>query len=175
LPCFRELPLMVKVAQIYEDYQFIIGGHENFPESFYRSFTGSTDIRIIYGKTLDLLKIATAALVTSGTATLEAGLIGTPQVVCYNTAPVSFQIARLLIRTKYISLVNLILDRNCVTELIQNDYTLDNLSGSLEKILMDAAARKAITDGYEELDAMLGEQDASATAAAIIYHMAAGS
>jgi lipid-A-disaccharide synthase len=118
------------------------------------------------------LKLATAALVASGTATLEAALLGTPQVVCYKTLPVSYLIARFLIRTKYISLVNLILERHCVDELIQYKFTPGNLRNSLNRILPGSGFRQKVIDGYRELDEKLGDKEASATAAAIICRMA---
>jgi lipid-A-disaccharide synthase len=140
--------------------------------NFYEDLTGQPNTTVIYGKTLEILRMATAALVTSGTATLETALIGTPQVVCYKTAPLSFAIARLLIRVKHISLVNLILERTCVEELIQNKCTAINLIASLNKILHDPDYRRQITDGYLEMNIRLGELEASGTAAAIVCRMA---
>lgn len=166
------LPAMVQVARQYQDYQFIIAGHENFKESFYREISGPSKVRIIYGKTLDLLKISTAALVTSGTATLEAALLGTPQVVCYKSAPVSYLIASMMVKVRYISLVNLILGRSCVEELIQSGYTAGNLRNSLERILPDGGSRQQIINGYFELNEKLGYKEASATAAAIVCRIA---
>ncbi|MFA5814930.1 MAG: lipid-A-disaccharide synthase [Bacteroidales bacterium] len=166
------LPTMVQIIDQFKEFQFVIAGHGNFSESFYREISGQADVRIIHGKTLELLKIATAALVTSGTATLETALLGTPQVVCYKTAPVSYLIARMLIKIKYISLVNLILDRSCIDELIQNNYTVGNLKNSLERILKDTGFRQQIADGYRELNEKLGDTEASATAATIVCRMA---
>lgn len=169
------LPVMSRIVHQFKDFQFVIAGHGNFTESFYSKIAGKADVRIVYGKTQELLKVATAALVTSGTATLEAALLGTPQVVCYKTLPVSYLIARFLIRTKYISLVNLILDRHCVDELIQYKFTPGNLRNSLKRILPDSGFRQKVLDGYRELDEKLGEKEASATAAAIVCHMASKS
>ena len=133
---------------------------------------GSENIQVVYGKTLELLKVAQAALVTSGTATLETALIGTPQVVCYKTAPVSYLVARMLVRIKYISLVNLILERGCITELIQNRCSAPNIINSLNLVLNDPDFRSRITVGYRELDAKLGDREASATAAAVVCRLA---
>lgn len=166
------LPVMVQLIGQFKEYQFVIAGHSNFTASFYREISDHAEVKIIHGKTLELLKISTAALVTSGTATLETALLGIPQVVCYKTSPVSFLIARMLIKTKYISLVNLILDRPCIVELIQNRCTVGNIKNSLERILQDTAFRQQIADGYSELDEKLGYTEASATAAAIICRMA---
>lgn len=166
------LPVMAQVIDQYKEYQFVIGGHVNFPESFYHNLVGKADVRIIYGKTLEILRIATAALVTSGTATLETALLGTPQVVCYKTAVISWLIARVLIQVKFISLVNLILGRYCIDELIQFQCTATNLEKSLGRILTEPGFRKEMTDGYREMDLRLGEMEASATSAAIVYRMA---
>jgi lipid-A-disaccharide synthase len=166
------LPVMIKIINQFKEYQFVIAGHINLQESFYRKISGNAEIKIVYGKTLDLLKIANAALVTSGTATLEAALVGTPQVVCYKALPVSYLIARVLIRVKHISLVNLILDRSCIEELIQTRFNAGNLATSLRKILSDALYRKQIADGYRELNEKLGDTEASVTAAAIVCRMA---
>jgi lipid-A-disaccharide synthase len=128
--------------------------------------------QIMYDQTLAVLKIATAAVVTSGTATLETGLIGTPQVVCYKTAPLSYAIARLLIRVRFISLVNLILDRLLVDELIQRKCTVIHLEESLSAILSDHRRIGEITRGYGELDRELDSPDAPAIAASVICQLA---
>lgn len=168
----RILPVLAAVSGQFKDYQFVIAAHVNFPESFYRSIAGDPDLKIMYGKTLELLRIASAALVTSGTATLETALLGTPQVVCYKTAPVSYLIARMLVRIKYISLVNLILGKPCVEELIQEKCTAASITGSLSRILADPALRRRISADYLELDERIGNTEASSTAAAIVCSMA---
>lgn len=168
----RILPVMVQMTDQFKDYQFVITAHGNFPESFYREISRQADVKIIFGKTLEITRIATAALVTSGTATLEAALLGIPQVVCYKTAPVSYLIARILVKIKYISLVNLILDKACIVELIQNRCTAANIKINLERILKDSGYRQQITDGYQQMNEQLGHTEASATAAAIICRMA---
>ena len=162
------LPTMVQMINQFKDYQCVIGGHANFPESFYRDLTGNSQVEIKYGKTLEIVKIAKAALVTSGTATLETGLLGTPQVVCYTSAPFSWLIARIVINVRYISLVNLILGRSCIEELIQFKYTAANLKNSLDKALNDQEYIARMTDGYREMNEKLGDREASATAAGIV-------
>ncbi|MCX6223718.1 MAG: lipid-A-disaccharide synthase [Bacteroidia bacterium] len=166
------LPVMVQVVDQFKDYQFVIAGHGNFTEAFYLDISGKADVRIIHGKTLELLRISTAALVTSGTATLETALLGIPQVVCYKTATVSYLIARMMVKVKYISLVNLILGKACIDELIQNKYTAVNLKNSLARILSSTGLSQEIYDGYRELNEKLGEREASATAAAIVCRLA---
>jgi lipid-A-disaccharide synthase len=168
----RILPAMAAVSMEFKDYQFVIAAHENFPEPVYRRITGRSDIKIVYGKTLELLRIADAALVASGTATLEAALLGTPQVVCYKTAPISYLIARILIRIRYISLVNLILDRQCVEELIQGKCTPGTMAVSLNRLLTDPDARNRMSESYRQLDERIGDQHASSAAAAIVCRIA---
>jgi lipid-A-disaccharide synthase len=168
----RMLPVMAQMVNQFKEYQFVIAGHPNFPESFYRKSTGQWKVPVVYGKTLELLKVSSAALVTSGTATLETALLGIPQVVCYKTAPASYLIARFLIKVKYISLVNLILGRYCIEELIQQKCSPANLRRSLDLILTDAPYRHEMIEGYSELNEKLGDKTASAEAAAIICRMA---
>ncbi len=168
----KMLPVMMDASAQFKEYQFVIAGHANFPESFYREMSGKSEVQVLYGKTLELLRISTAALVTSGTATLETALLGIPQVVCYKTAPVSYLIARFLIKIKYISLVNLILNRSCIDELIQHRCTAANIKSSLRKILPNGRSRQQIIDGYRELEVKIGNTEASATAAAIVCRMA---
>ena len=117
-----KLPLMLEAAQKYMgSHQIVIAGAPNQSESYYRSLCGQIPVKIVFGLTYDLLSTASVALVTSGTATLETALFGVPQVVCYKGAPISYHIAKRLIKVPYISLVNLILNRELVTELIQHE------------------------------------------------------
>ncbi|MFA6126028.1 MAG: lipid-A-disaccharide synthase [Bacteroidales bacterium] len=166
------LPIMAQMIDQFTEYQFIIAGHDHFSTDFYCEVVDRADVPVYYGKTLELLMIADAALVTSGTATLEAALLETPQVVCYKTAPLSFLIARLLVRIKHISLVNLILNRACVDELIQGRLTAHHLKISLDRILNDQPFLIRMAAGYKELSDKLGDNEASATAAGIICHIA---
>jgi lipid-A-disaccharide synthase len=166
------LPVLVQLIDQFKEYQFVIGGHRNFAEHYYHELAGRNDVPVIYGKTLELLKVASAALVTSGTATLEAGLLGTPQVVCYKTVTFSWLIARFLIKVKYISLVNLILNKPCIEELIQFQFSTQNIKISLDRILNNDSAIRQITEYYKELDDLLGDKNASDAAAAIVCRVA---
>ena len=126
-----------------------------------------TGVCFIPNKTYDLLSISYAALVTSGTATLETALFKVPQVVCYKGSNISYQIAKRIITLKFISLVNLILDKEVVTELIQNDFTKESLKSELTKILTDSH-RKEVFLAYYELEQILGGKGASAASARLI-------
>ena len=161
----RMLELMCKTSDSFPDYQFVIAGVSAHSTDFYKKYSGNRDIPIIFGHTYQLLRIAHAALVTSGTATLETALIGTPQVVCYKAGTLSYYIARKLVDVKYISLVNLIMDEQVVRELIQNDCNSVNMKSELEKIAEKGIYRENILNKYKELRIKLGGSGASEKAA----------
>ena len=131
-------------------------------------FIKNSDVKFIDNKTYDLLSVSYAALVTSGTATLEAALFKIPQVVCYKASAISYQIAKRIITLKFISLVNLIMDRQVVTELIQHDLNIHRLEKELHNIL-DEKYRHQVFEDYYELEQKLGGKGASEKAAKMIY------
>lgn len=159
------LPVMVSVAAGFPDYQFVVAGMDHLPVELYERITASLPVRVINGRTYDLLLVAEAALVTSGTATLEAALFGVPQVVCYRTSPVTYHLAKLFIRVRFISLVNLIMDREVVRELIQNDLNQGRLHSELQCILATGYRHEAIKRDYGILREILGVSGASARVA----------
>ena len=169
----RMLEVMLTITPQFPDYQFVIGGAPALPANFYNSLLNKfnavdqKNLKIVYGQTYPLLKNAKAALVTSGTATLETALIGTPQVVCYKGNNLSYLLARQLVNVKYISLVNLILDKPLVRELIQKDYNSQQLKHALEEILVDQKVN-LLKNGYEELKLQLGSKGASALTAELV-------
>ena len=134
----KMLDVMLSVVDDFTDYQFVIAGAPSQDFSFYQSIIQSRDIAFVDNKTYDLLSISFAALVTSGTATLETALFKVPQVVCYKASNISYQIAKRIVTLKFISLVNLIMDREVVTELIQGDLNTKRLKKELEayKVLL---------------------------------------
>jgi lipid-A-disaccharide synthase len=159
------LPLMLAATTQFSDYQFIVGTVDNLPTGLYDDLlAGFPTVRRAENAAYDLLTVATAALVTSGTATLETGLFRVPQVVCYRTSPVSYAIARRLIAVPYISLVNLILGREAVKELIQNDLTPDQIATELTWILPNGSGRDQQLLDYAELQTLVGGPGASARA-----------
>ncbi len=164
----RMLGVMLSVIEEFQDIQFVIAGAPSIPEDFYRAIINTRKIKIVFNKTYDLLLNSTAALVTSGTATLEAALFNVPEVVCYKGSNISYLIAKNLIKVKYISLVNLIMDKKIVTELIQNELNKDNLRNKLKEILYDKAAIQQLQSDYSLLAAKLGGTGASAKAASVI-------
>ncbi|MBC5840933.1 lipid-A-disaccharide synthase [Flavobacterium sp. F-380] len=163
----KMLSIMLSVIKDFPDYQFVIAGAPSQDYSFYESFITNSNIKFISNKTYDLLKIATAALVTSGTATLETALFKVPEVVCYKGSWASYQIAKGIITLKYISLVNLIMDEEVVTELIQDDFNTKNLKKELVKLLAPAH-REQLLKKYNLLETKLGGTGASKKTARLI-------
>ncbi|KJD31405.1 lipid-A-disaccharide synthase [Tamlana nanhaiensis] len=167
----KMLSVMLSLVDDYPDYQFVIAGAPSQEFSFYQTFITSNNVKFIDNKTYDLLSISTAALVTSGTATLETALFKVPQVVCYKGSNISYQIAKRIITLKFISLVNLVMDKEVVIELIQNDFNKKRLQQELDKIL-EAENRKTMFLNYFELEKRLGGKGASKKTAELIYKSA---
>ncbi len=164
----KMLSVMLSLVDDYSNNQFVIAGAPSQDYSFYEPFIKTNNVKFISNKTYDLLSISTAALVTSGTATLETALFKVPQVVCYKGSTISYQIAKRIITLKFISLVNLVMDREVVTELIQNDFNKNRLKQELDKIL-DAETRKRLFLDYYDLEKILGGKGASEKTANLIY------
>lgn len=164
----KMLQIMLSVRSYFVDYQFVIAGAPSLTKDFYSKFVDH-DVHFVSNRTYDLLRCSKAALVTSGTATLETALLNVPEVVCYKGSRISYEIGKRLVRNiKYISLVNLIMDREVVKELIQNDLTTENLVKEL-KLVLGENRNRILTD-YEELRHKLGDSGASENAAEIIVN-----
>lgn len=155
-----KLPIMLKALEGFTDHQIIIAGAPNLEMSFYRSMI-TKKCSIVHGQTYDLLSASEAAVVTSGTATLETALLGIPEVVCYKGSNISYQIAKRLIKIKFISLVNLIMDKEVVKELIQDECNPENIERELRGILPGGPNRERMLQDYEELKKKLGAGGAS--------------
>jgi lipid-A-disaccharide synthase len=162
------LPIMLSIRNNYPDYEFIIAGAPSITNEYYKEIIGNNDVKIVYKQTYDLLQQATAALVTSGTATLETALFGVPEVVCYSGNRFSYHIAKALIKVKYISLVNLIMDKKNVEELIQQDFNSLRLKEELDKLIYNKAHKEALLNNYAELKQALGNKGASHKAASLM-------
>jgi lipid-A-disaccharide synthase len=156
----KMLSVMLSVVEDFQDYQFVIAGAPSQDHAFYQPFLKNKNVHFIANKTYDLLSHSTAALVTSGTATLETALFKVPEVVCYKGSWASYQIAKRIITLKYISLVNLIMDQEVVTELIQEQCNTKNIKVELQKIL-NPDYRKQLISQYEILEEKLGGIGAS--------------
>ena len=163
------LGIMLSVRKSFPQYQFVIAGAPSLPREFYEKFTDE-NVKFVSNKTYDLLRCAKAALVTSGTATLETALLNVPEVVCYKGSAVSFAIGKMLVKSiRFISLVNLIMDREVVRELIQEELTTENLVRELSLILGENRGR--ILEDYAKLREKLGGKGASEKAAEIIVNL----
>lgn len=156
----KKLPVMLDAVRSYGDYQVIIAGAPSLELDFYKEIS-SEDVKIIFNETYNLLGLAHSAVVTSGTATLETALFKVPEVVCYKSSGFSYAIAKRLVKVKYISLVNLIMDREVVRELIQHDCNVKEIQGELNKILNDSAYRNKMLSEYDQLEKILGGGGAS--------------
>jgi lipid-A-disaccharide synthase len=156
----KMLAVMLSLVSDFSEYQFVIAGAPSQDFSFYKQIIGAREVAFINNKTYDLLSISYAALVASGTATLETALFKVPQVVCYKGGYISYQIAKRIITLKFISLVNLILDKEVVKELIQDDFNKQNLKAELTNIL-DAPFREKMFLNYFDLEKKLGGKGAS--------------
>ncbi|MFM2201490.1 MAG: hypothetical protein RL040_690 [Bacteroidota bacterium] len=155
------LPLMARMKAHYPQYTFVIAGAPGQTPSFYREVLADDSIPVLFGATSEMLRYAKAGLITSGTATLEAGISGLPQVVCYKGSAISYAIAKRLVKVKYISLVNLILDKPAVKELIQHDFNEATLKTTLDRLLNDQAVGAELASDYAHLRVCLGGPGAS--------------
>ncbi|HCN11668.1 MAG TPA: lipid-A-disaccharide synthase [Chryseobacterium sp.] len=165
----KMLQIMLSVRPYFPEYQFVIAGAPSLPKSFYQKFVDE-NVHFVSNKTYDLLRSSKAALVTSGTATLETALLNIPEVVCYRSSKISYEIGKRVVKNiNYISLVNLIMDEEIVTELIQNELNTHNLVKELTKIL-EGENRTKMLENYEALREKLGGKGASDHAAEIIVN-----
>ena len=156
-----KLPVMLQAVKNMTGYQIVIAGAPSLDPSFYSEFIQSDSVHIVHGKTYDLLSASEAAIVTSGTATLEAAILNIPQVVCYKTSGISYAIAKRLIKIKYISLVNLIMDKEVVRELIQHACNPDSIRYELSLLLKGGENREKMLAEYSKMRKILGEGGAS--------------
>ena len=163
----KMLTVMLAVVRDFPDYEFVIAGAPGQDAAFYQQFLTNDNVKLINNRTYDLLSIAHAALVTSGTATLETALFKVPEVVCYKGSWASYQIAKRVVTLKYISLVNLIMDRQVVTELIQDECNPAKIKNELQKLLQPEIRAKICSD-YDLLEQKLGGIGASQKIATLI-------
>ncbi|KYG81780.1 lipid-A-disaccharide synthase [Roseivirga echinicomitans] len=162
-----KLPTMLKVVKHFPEYQFVIAGSETIDLSFYKKYM-DTDVKIIFDRTYDILNNATGALVTSGTATLETALFRVPQVVCYKPGYVTYHLLKRIVKIKFICMVNLILDRMAVEELIEDDLNEKRLVKELNLIL-EGEKRAQMLNDYDELEVKMGGPGASARTAELMW------
>ncbi|MBO2523732.1 MAG: lipid-A-disaccharide synthase [Bacteroidetes bacterium] len=165
----RMLTVMLDVVKMFPNYQFVVACAPSLPVSYYKKIIGEkSNVRLVVNRTYQLLQLSSAAIVTSGTATLETALLDVPEVVCYKANKISYLIARQVARVKYICLVNLIMDRLVVKELIQGDMTANSIRDELQSLLNSSKRQKKLLEDYEELKYVLGNAGASNRAAETI-------
>ncbi|HPE19376.1 MAG TPA: lipid-A-disaccharide synthase [Tenuifilaceae bacterium] len=155
------LPAMLEITSKFPEYQFVIAGAPSLPLEVYKPYLEGTNVKIVFNQTQALLQVSTLALVTSGTATLEAALLNTPEIVCYKGNTISMLIAWIVIKVKYISLVNLIMGTEVVRELKQFDLTKKNLVNQMQKLLPGSPQRNEMLGKFAELTQILGEPGSS--------------
>ena len=161
------LQLMLETTVVFEEYQVVIAAAPGIDLSFYDPFIRDKQVKIVVDQTYDLLRYSAAALVTSGTATLETALFRVPQIVCYHTSAAKFvaYMRKLFLKVKYVSLVNLIAGREVVRELVADEMTVENLKAELDLILYDKVHLQQMLDGYDGIISLLGHESASQKAA----------
>ncbi|NVO02484.1 MAG: lipid-A-disaccharide synthase [Bacteroidetes bacterium] len=165
----KMLPIMLSVVEEFKNYQFVIAG-VNHLSDLYKDYLQNSSIKVVYDQTYHLLKNTKAALVTSGTATLETALFQVPEVVCYKAGSFSYYIARKIVDVKFISLVNLIMDKEIVTELLQNQLTKKNLVSELKSLLENTERKLQIANDYKDLKIKLGGFGASKKTATLMLN-----
>jgi lipid-A-disaccharide synthase len=164
----RVLPIMRRITGYFPEYQFVVAGLSSLPDDLYTGILSHSNIRIVMDETYGLLHHATAALVTSGTATLETALLDVPEVICYKGGSLSYQIARRLVKVPFIGLVNLIMQKEIVRELIQHNLNETNLRRELVRILPGGPDHKQIKMDYADLKKVLGGKGASERTARLL-------
>ena len=170
LPRFVKLAALLRADPRLSGYRLVLAAAPSLPHAAYeRRIPGGTGIEVLSGRTRDILHQADAAVVCSGTASLEAALLGTPQVVCYGLHPLTFAIAKRTVKVPYASLVNLVLDRPAVPELLQRDASPEKMRQALEQLLLDTSCREKMAADYKELKHVLGDAGATARTAKDMY------
>jgi lipid-A-disaccharide synthase len=158
---------MIGLVKSFPNAQFVVAGVDSLPLKVYEP-AKKAGIKLVFNQTYDLLSHATAAVVTSGTATLETALFRVPQIVVYRTSSISYQIAKRLIRVPFISLPNLIAGKEVVRELIQDDFSVENLQSELNRIFTNVVYKGEMLQGYDLIREKIGEESASEMVASLI-------
>lgn len=164
----HNFPLMLKVIKYFPDYQFVVAATHSLDLEIYKKHIKKQEVKIIFNKTYDILQLSQAAIVTSGTATLEAALFNIPELVCYRGEHISYQIAKRLVKVKYISLVNLIMNELIIKEFIQYEMTVKNIVSELKNILENKNYRKLMINNFAKMRKVLGGNGASKRTAELI-------
>jgi lipid-A-disaccharide synthase len=169
----RMMHIMLEVMPQFPDYTFVVAGTSSLPSHFFEGLK-KQNIPLVFDQTYELMNYAAAGIIKSGTSTLESALLNLPQVVCYKGGALSFAIGKRLVNVKYISLVNLILNREAVKELIQQNFTAENISAELRQVLNNEGYRENILEAYREIQMDLGAGGASAKLAEFLVEDSKG-
>ena len=161
------LDLMISVVPQFPNYEFVVTAVDNLDDSLYDK-ARDAGLKVVYNQTYSILNVAKAALVTSGTATLETAVFGVPQAVCYKTSALTFRFAKFVLKVPYISLVNLIANNEVVKELIQDQFNTETVSKELQNLLENENYRQQIKTEYQNIDRLLGDQNASRNVASLV-------
>lgn len=164
----ENLKTMQSISNRYADYEFVIAGMSRFSESFYRKYITASNVSLVFDQTYELLKKSVAAIVVSGSATLETAILNIPEIIVYQTSPITFNLGKLFVKLNNLGLPNLIMEHQIVPELLQSDMTAKNLDEALHSILYDAPFRQQILDDYEALRNKLGNVGASRRVAELV-------
>jgi lipid-A-disaccharide synthase len=164
----ENLAAMQAIAPHFRDHQFVVAGMSNFNMEFYAQRIAEPNVSIVFDQTYSLLKLARAAIVVSGSATLETAIIGCPEMLVFKTSFISYRLAKLVLKLPFLALPNLIAGEKIIEEFIQYDMTPDNLRKDLNRLLYDEGARAKIQEGYETMRAKLGQPGASGRVAGLI-------
>ncbi len=165
----KMLPIMLNAIDNLENYQILIAGAPSYNLDYFEQFNLNNNVKVIFNKTYEILKFADAAIVTSGTANLETAILNTPQVVCYKTSKLTYAIAKRLVDLKYFSLTNLIMDKPVIKELLQDNFTAENINIEVNKILFDKEHKQKIFENYNNIKNILGNEGASKRTANLMY------
>ncbi len=165
----HNFPIMLKVAEKFPEYQFVVAAAPSLDKEIFQKDIKNKDIKLVYDNTYELLKHSEAAIVTSGTATLETAILNVPELVCYKGDNLSYHIAKCLVKVDYISLVNLVMQNEIIKEFIQYDMTVKNICNELKLILKDDVYRNTMLSNFAKLREILGGKGASERTAKIIY------
>ena len=164
----ENLKTMQSISEKYADYQFVVAGMSRFSLDFYQKYITAQNISVVFNQTYELLKKAEAAIVVSGSATLETAILNVPEIVVYQTSPITFYLGKLFVKLNFLGLPNLIMEHQIVPELLQSDMTPKKLSEALDSILFNPQFRNDILDNYAQLRNKLGNEGASQRVAAHI-------
>lgn len=164
----ENLKTMQSISERYADYQFVVAGMSRFPLDFYQKYITAKNLSVVFDQTYELLKKSDAAIVVSGSATLETAILNVPEIIVYQTSPITFYLGKMFVKLNNLGLPNLIMEHQIVPELLQSDMTPKKLSEALNSILYDEAFRNDILHSYEQLRERLGNEGAARRVAGLI-------